>query len=186
MERRGRRLAWLIAGLMVLLCAGALDVSAGDEGTGAPERAGLRSGVSASSFEDLYYEVDAYADWDLPWRFDLGRRWRLGTGVDVSAGWLAARGNSAFIASAGPLFVLKRDRLPLEFEAGFSPTVLSRQRFDQDDLGSWCQFTSHAAVLWEAGRHFLIGYRFQHMSNGGISEDNPGLNLHCLVLGWRF
>jgi hypothetical protein len=39
-------------------------------------------------------------------------------------------------------------------------------------------------VLWPRSRHpLIIGYRFSHLSNGGYSPRNPGLNVSSLVLG---
>lgn len=33
---------------------------------------------------------------------------------------------------------------------------------------------------------FILGYRLAHISNGGYSERNPGLNIHTIVFGTRF
>ena len=48
------------------------------------------------------------------------------------------------------------------------------------------QFTSHAGLNWEIGGQFGVGYRYQHLSNAHLSNHNPGLNLHGLVLSYRF
>ncbi|HKO55935.1 MAG TPA: acyloxyacyl hydrolase [Thermoanaerobaculia bacterium] len=32
----------------------------------------------------------------------------------------------------------------------------------------------------------VVGYRFAHISNGGLAPRNPGLNVHTLVIGTRF
>jgi hypothetical protein len=29
-------------------------------------------------------------------------------------------------------------------------------------------------------------YRFQHLSNASLGDDNPGINFHVLHLGYRF
>ena len=50
------------------------------------------------------------------------------------------------------------------------------------DFGIPFQFTSHAGLNWEIGGHFGVGYRYQHMSHTHLSDRNPGLNLHGLVL----
>lgn len=49
-------------------------------------------------------------------------------------------------------------------------------------------FTAH----WGGGvrigssphRQFVLGYRFQHISNGNQSSTNPGVNSHVAVVGW--
>ncbi|HEV7923090.1 MAG TPA: acyloxyacyl hydrolase [Thermoanaerobaculia bacterium] len=32
----------------------------------------------------------------------------------------------------------------------------------------------------------VVGYRFAHISNGGLASRNPGLNVHTLLIGTRF
>lgn len=86
----------------------------------------------------------------------------------------------------GPDFVLRRDRFPVNLELGVSPTILSRAKFDGMDFGIPFQFTTHAGLNWEIGGHFGVGYRYQHMSNAHLSHHNPGLNLHGVVLYYRF
>ena len=36
------------------------------------------------------------------------------------------------------------------------------------------------------GRAWLVGYRFQHISNGGRVKPNPGANFNFLYLGISF
>lgn len=36
------------------------------------------------------------------------------------------------------------------------------------------------------GQDLGVGYRFQHMSNGGIDKPNPGLDLHAFALNYHF
>ena len=35
-------------------------------------------------------------------------------------------------------------------------------------------------------RHFMMGYRLQHMSNAGIYTPNPGVNIHMLAIGYQW
>jgi len=50
------------------------------------------------------------------------------------------------------------------------------------------QFTPMAGVGVQIGSHqqYQVGYRFQHISNGGIKEPNPGINFHQLYLQYNF
>ena len=43
-------------------------------------------------------------------------------------------------------------------------------------------------VRFEEGRRhaWLVGYRFQHISNGGRVKPNPGANFNLLYLGFSF
>ena len=39
-------------------------------------------------------------------------------------------------------------------------------------------------VKIRTGHALLVGYRFQHFSNGNQFGSNPGVNSHVLVVGW--
>ena len=49
-------------------------------------------------------------------------------------------------------------------------------------------FTAHwgGGVRWHAANShsLLIGYRFQHFSNGNQLSSNPGVNSHVVLVGW--
>lgn len=53
---------------------------------------------------------------------------------------------------------------------------------------SQINFSAHwggGVRLLPRGRHaLLIGYRFQHFSNGNQLGDNPGVNSHVFIAGW--
>jgi lipid A 3-O-deacylase len=79
-----------------------------------------------------------------------------------------------------------RGDFPLKAEAGIAPTYLSRPDFGSKDLGSNFQFTTHAGVAVDMGPSLRLSYRFQHMSNGGFGNPNPGLNLHMIGVSYIF
>jgi lipid A 3-O-deacylase len=45
-------------------------------------------------------------------------------------------------------------------------------------------FTSHLAVNYRFRRGPQIGYQFQHKSNAGLEDPNPGLDMHMLTVMW--
>ena len=49
-------------------------------------------------------------------------------------------------------------------------------------------FGSHfgAGARFGAGGRYELVYRFQHLSNAGLGDDNPGINFHVLQLGYHF
>ncbi len=152
-----------------------------------PQSAGLRFGfANGSSSGSALHQGEAFVDWDLPWKLEWDNDWKLQARLDASAGWLGDSTHSGAVVSVGPLLALKLGRLPLEFEGGVSPTGLTRYRYDAKNFGEPFQFTSHAGIEWEFIPHVKLGYRFQHMSNAGISRHNPGLNLHMICLSYRF
>ena len=71
-------------------------------------------------------------------------------------------------------------------EVGWSPTAISDYEFTAKDLGSFYQFTTHVGLNVDVFSHLRVGYRFQHMSNGGFIHPNPGLNLHFFGVSYLF
>ena len=106
--------------------------------------------------------------------------------MGLSLGWLGERGQDAFIGTAGPILVLGRTRLPLSFELDVSPTILSSDHFEGLDFGMRLQFTTALGLNWDFARHWRLGYRAQHMSNGGLATPNLGLNMHIFSLSYVF
>src|SRR5436190_24122236 len=51
------------------------------------QSAGARFGFSSSDSVD-FHQVDLLANWNLPWKWELGSHLRLKTRFDLSAGWL--------------------------------------------------------------------------------------------------
>jgi hypothetical protein len=151
-----------------------------------PESAGVRVGFPANRSGADFRQVEAFVDWDLRRPWDLGREWHLQPRLDLSAGWLGDQGGDAAIVAAGPTLVLGWKRFPVSLEGGVSPTVISLENFQTKDLGTDFQFTSHIGVNWDFASQVRLSYRFQHMSNAGIGENNPGLNLHMVGLSYLF
>lgn len=55
------------------------------------------------------------------------------------------------------------------------------------DFGGHFQFNYAFALRWQPTSHGVyLGYRYNHMSNGGIYEQNPALNTHNLTFSWQF
>ncbi len=149
------------------------------------ESAGARLGFEANSSQE-FHQAEGFADWNLPWAWELGPHWRVQTGLDASLGWIGDSSRHAAIATAGPLLALRYKGFPLFLEGGSSPTVLTRSGFEHKDFGIPFQFTSYIGVGLNITRHWRVAYRFQHMSNAGLASSNPGLNLHVFAVSYRF
>ncbi|KWR91612.1 hypothetical protein RM96_03300 [Cupriavidus sp. IDO] len=75
----------------------------------------------------------------------------------------------------------------LEASVGFH--VLSHTEIaDGHRMGSAFQFADMVGVgvAFGKGRRFSAGYRFQHLSNAGIKEPNPGTNFSMGYVRYRF
>jgi len=146
---------------------------------------GARIGLPAENDSEHFLQTESFLDYNL-WCWNLSSNWRLQSRLAASAGWLGGRGKEAFVGSVGPTLELSRTGIPLVIEAGSSPTYISRYRFGQINLGTTVQFTTHIGLFWDVTSHWRVGYRYQHMSNAGIKEPNPGFNLHVLSVGYLF
>jgi hypothetical protein len=153
------------------------------------ESAGARFAFGAEGSDSDFRQAEAFVDWNLPWQWDLGKDWHLQTRLGLSAGALWEIGDSGkdgFVGTAGPILALGNSRFPLSLIGGVSPTVLSRYNFHEKNFGEPVQFTSHIGLAFDIASRVRISYRFQHMSNAGLSSDNPGLNLHMFGLSYIF
>jgi lipid A 3-O-deacylase len=151
-----------------------------------PEAVGARAGASANPASREFYQAEGYADWKLPWDWDLGKQWHLRPQAALTGGWLSDVGRDASIWTLGPTLELSRKHLPFTLNGGVSPTFLSRHQFIQANLGTDFQFTSRVGAEWKFASHWSLGYRFEHISNADISPNNPGLNMHLLGLTYHF
>lgn len=154
--------------------------------------AGVRSGFSASSFNDPFVQAEAFASWTLPqrlpWHLESSSGWYTQVRIDLTSGWLHGRvqREEGWVGTLGPGINIGKRGFPLALDLGSSPTGLSRSRFGTTDFGVQFQFTTHVGITCDLGRRLVLGYRAQHMSNAHISGHNPGLDLHAFSLGWRF
>jgi hypothetical protein len=148
--------------------------------------AGARFGVGGNTSSHDFNEAEVFLDWNLPWRWDLGRNIWLQTRVDSSAGWLGESGGNAAIFNLGPGLRLGHKHFPLSFELGADLTLLTQTRFATKDFDSVVEFTTYAGLSADLGAHVRFGYRYQHMSNANLSDNNPGLNLHMFSLSYVF
>ena len=71
-------------------------------------------------------------------------------------------------------------------EGGTGPMVAEKQVPASTSRFNFVSQGGAGVVLAPQSRlPLVVGYRFQHISNGGYSPRNPGLNMSSLVLGLR-
>lgn len=145
---------------------------------------GLRGGTDAAGVECSYKAGEIYLLRAFPWRVDLPGG-MLSARLDLGAGYLeAVHDSGGWLACGADLVYSMADGL-LELEAGFRPTWLIDQIYGNDDYGGDLQFTSHAGLAVHVDP-VVISYRYLHISNASIYEENDGLNLHLFGVGVRF
>lgn len=150
------------------------------------ESVGFRAGLSGTSSGSDFNQAEFFANFSLPYAWNLGKRWGLQSRADASVGWLGDPTDNALIGTLGPSLVLAHGTFPVTLEGGIGPTFLSQHDFGVKDFGIKLQFSSHVGLNWDITPHIRLSYRFQHMSNAGLSHHNPGLNMHLLGLSYLF
>ena len=147
---------------------------------------GLRGGINDNRNDENFEQYEAFATWNLPWSWKFDHGWTLGTYLEANAGVLTADGESGFVGSIGPGLYISGLKEMVEISMGINPTVISKHKFGDENLGGPIQFTSHIGLNFIFNHHYSMGCRLQHMSNGVLYEHNPGLNTYMIEVGYRF
>lgn len=165
---RGQDLAPEDAGVFRLPLIGELD------------EIGVRYATARGGFDGLTQQA-VFATFRLPRVWSIGKATAVIPRIMVEAGRFELGSQHRAFASFGPTLRFASDGLqvPLFIDAGFSPTVIDGSIYDGKDFGTSLNFTSHIALGARLGRSNsqLLRLRFQHISNGGINDDNPGVNM---------
>jgi hypothetical protein len=148
---------------------------------------GIRAGLSATSRTEFFHQYEVYAVYGLPWSLRGDSGWGVALQANVALGALHAAGQTGVIGSFGPSVILDKGGKGFMFELGGDLNGLSTDKFGTVDLDGNVLFTGHVGAGYRLASGPGIGYRFQHMSNGGTTHKrNTGLDLHMLALSWNF
>jgi len=73
-------------------------------------------------------------------------------------------------------------------EGGVGFHVFTDDKFGDKDFGIPFAFapTGGAGVRFGVDERFELAYRYQHLSNAGLSDSNPGIDFHLLRLSYHF
>ena len=148
---------------------------------------GVRVGFDKnnSSLKEDYDAYEIYLLKDLPWEATISSSTTVISRFDASLTYLDAAGDQSAMVGFGLDMVLGFCNGLVECEIGFRPTWMIDHEYGKDDFGGGLQFTSLAGVAahWQKA---VLNFRFQHTSNAGLYDENPGLNLMLVGLGYRF
>ena len=99
--------------------------------------------------------------------------------LELAVGAITTAEETRAFASLGPVWRLPISSNSFFIDLGFSPTLISGFSFNGRDLGGTFHFTSSASIgtTFGASDNILLSLRVQHTSNGGLSSDNPGLDM---------
>ena len=104
--------------------------------------------------------------------------------LELTIGTISSSQESRVFVSLGPVWRLPIDSRSLFVELGFSPTLIAGSSFNGRDLGGNFQFTSSASIgaTFGSREDISVALRIQHISNGGLSSTNPGMDMIGLNL----
>ena len=146
---------------------------------------GVRGGMDAKLVEENYSFAEVYYHKRLPWKKQLAPGVVVYVRLDAGACYYdAASDDSGWLALGGDL-VMSLMNGAWELEAGWRPTILFDHELGQDDLGGPIQFSSHLGTSVYLG-DAALSYRYQHISNAKLYDQNPGLDVHMFGVGVRY
>ncbi len=73
-------------------------------------------------------------------------------------------------------------------EGGVGAHLLTENELGDNDFSINYTFGDHigAGVRFGQDGQFELGYRFQHLSNAGLGDSNPGINFHLVRLAYHY
>lgn len=141
---------------------------------------GIRYASARSNFEGLSQQA-LFADFRTPWAWSTWGETTTSLRLSLEAGRFLRNSEKRYFASFGPGIRIASDRweAPLFLDLGLSPTVIGGSTYGDGNLGRSLNFTSHIGVGMKFGRtkQHEVKLRYQHISNGGLDEVNPGVNM---------
>jgi hypothetical protein len=146
---------------------------------------GIRVGISNPREEFDFESFEVFGNYGLPWGWRTPFEWILGTGINGSVGVLIQEGDTALLATLGPVtsFSSPGSRVTLDIGVGFA--LISEEKVGDHSFGGPFQFIAHGGVSYRLPWNLALGYQFFHISDGGIFGGN-GLNRHLLEISYRF
>lgn len=107
--------------------------------------------------------------------------------LELAVGVISTPEETRAFVSLGPVWRLPINNDSFFIDLGFSPTLISGSSLNGRDLGGNFHFTSSASIgtTFGASDNILLSLRVQHTSNGGLSSDNPGLDMIGLNISFN-
>ena len=134
--------------------------------------------------------------WNFEPAWTESDEWRLGMYVEFSVNYWDGTGGTTGeqeLIDFGLTPVLRYQRNPTSGLAPFAEFGVGAHLHTEDGIGDRdfdipFAFETHFGLgtrFGAQGRYELV-YRFQHLSNAGLGDDNPGINFHAVQLGYHF
>jgi hypothetical protein len=182
----------MVSGIVLL---GALLIGVPVAWCGSPDEGwktvGIRGGVSATQRSEFFHLYEAYASYGLPWSLRGSSGWGVALEAEGSVGALHGAKKTGVVGSLGPAVVIDKGGKGLMFKLGADLYGASRHSYGEVDLNGTLLFAGHVGLWYRFAGGPGIGYRFLHLSNGGLgiggnTNTNTGVDFHLLDLTWNF
>ena len=148
---------------------------------------GIRAGIPAKHLRETFHQYEIYTTYGLPWSLRAQSGWGVALQLNAALAAVHAAGKTGVIAAVGPGVILDKGGKGLILDLGGDLNALSRDKFGEVNLNGNLLFSGHGGIGYRLPNGLGIGYRFQHMSNGGTNgRRNTGLDLHMLALSYNF
>ncbi len=179
--------------LLVSLLFGALLGPAQAAGNRWVDSISLSAGTDNNSIDASVFRLGIQNRWNRT--LFNGGAWFVAGYWDLSLAYMESDVDNSNLYDVGvtPVLRLQRDA---DLSSGVSPFseigigahLLSETTLGGHDLDSALQFASHVGVgLGFGGKgRYELAYRFQHLSNADIGDDNDGVDLHLLKFAYNF
>lgn len=136
-------------------------------------------GVSVNS-----YEVSGTVR--SAWSRQIGERGHMRLDFEIGFGILDAEGDYGLFVRASPVLEFGMAGSPVALFVTTGPLLLTEDQYGDFDLGGNVHFATAVGVKWRVTQDWSVGYRYQHISNAGIHDPNPGLDQHLIRVARRF
>jgi hypothetical protein len=149
-----------------------------------PYSVGARFGTSVRG-EDTE-QADIFVARNLSWNRELASGWDLGTAIELDLSLLQHDDEEVAAGSISTDLVLSSPKDRFFLLSGVGVGVLEDDVLGDIKYGGPVFFLFHAGAGLRLTPWLSLGYRYSHMSNGGIYSRNPSLNLSMVELRFTF
>ena len=177
----GLRSLWVCLVLLLGMAAPANAVAADSESPPLLHHLSVSSSIHASSLFNVRYRELVVA-LRLPWKRAINSHWQLETMGLLGIGKLTGKGVTGLVYNMGFQAAILPHHFGLYLTGASRVAVLQKPHLNGVNLGSPLQFLSFAEAGWLWMPRLSTGIRILHISNGGITDINPGINLISVVI----
>jgi len=149
-------------------------------------KSGIRTSLDQSrkGNTDLHF-YEFFIMTDYPINFIKDNLSDLQLKLEYTIGLLEDDSTNSLLFSFGPVAEFNIYDNKIFLSGGISPSFMTKHTFNNLELGGSFNFISQIGVMFSPIEYIAIGYRFEHSSNAGFYENNPGFNIHFWVIRYN-